>query len=142
MRKKVCGSRSRSVSKRKSHKGKPKPLRVWVSPAPEKERENVDVVQPSKKERERERERQRTTNMIPKRGRVLKGKRSFTVRHRTQKPNTRPDKNKEGLKGLGKCRVAGPMGRAAFLGRHPRGPWYRGVQRPPYHGNRPWWRKN
>ena len=65
-----------TVSERKSNKGKPaKPLRAWVSPAPETKKENVDVEQPNRKKKERERER--TTNMIPKRGRVLKDKHSF-----------------------------------------------------------------
>ena len=39
-------------------------------------------------------------------------------------------------------RVAGPMGRPALLGSRPRGPQYRGVQRPPHYGNRPWERKS
>ena len=34
------------------------------------------------------------------------------------------------------------MGRPALLGRHPRGPQYRGVHVPPHYGNRPRWRKS
>ena len=46
------------------------------------------------------------------------------------------------LRGMITAGWLGPWAALRFLRRHPGGPWYRGVRKPPHHGNRPRWRKN
>ena len=108
--------------------------KVWVSPAPErkkeKNRETVSANIPKK-----EKKRDKATDNIPtpeKNNRNIKAKNDLNDNKLAQTPT----------KSLGNvhCRVAGPMGRPAFWG--DRGPWHRGVRRPPHHGNRPRWCKN
>ena len=48
----------------------------------------------------------------------------------------------QSLRGIITAGWRGPWAALHFLRRHPRGPWYRGVRKPPHHGNRPRWRNN
>ena len=111
------------------------PNGVWVSPAPEKER---------KREKRRRRnypthteKRKRTTNTNANKGQVLKGTNPNNnttpeTKITTQKnhtnipkaPNKIPLTNQTKSQRNVHSRVAGPMGRPALLGRHPRGPQY------------------
>ena len=62
----------------------------------------------------------------------------YPQKPQTTKPLTNQTKSRRNCQ----SKVEGPMGRPALLGRHPRGPQYRGVQVPPHYGNRPRWRKS
>ena len=131
------------------------PKGVWVSPAPEKERKKRTTPTTIPNTKEREREREGTTNIWAYRGQVLKGTKPNNIptpeTKRTKQNTQHPSQGNLTKTKHMTSKVSedlSPQGGGAhgppclLLESHPRGPWYRGVRRPPHHGNRPRWRNN
>ena len=126
--------------------GDPNPKWVWVSPAPERERKRENVVGEQTTQTKKERGHKHQSEQ----GAGLEGHQTKQhinpqdqenrTKNHTNTQETPNKKNKHQA-----YRVSGELSQQGGGAHGPpctRGPWYRGVRRPPHHGNRPRWRKN
>ena len=145
------GLKTQCVARSKSHKGNPKPQMGFGFPQRLRERKRERNVTDETNRTEEEDGRIQPPNT----GRVVKGSQEqkqkrrplrktngFTkTRQEPEEPKQLPDKHHNNFPGEFTPQGGGAHGPPCLLlESHPRGPWYRGVRRPPHHGNRPQWR--
>ena len=145
------GLKTQCVARSKSHKGNPKPQMGFGFPQRLRERKRERNVADETNRTEEEDGRIQPPNT----GRVVKGSQEqkqkrrplrktngFTkTRQKPEEPKQLPDKHHNNFPGEFTPQGGGAHGLPCLLlESHPRGPWYRGVRRPPHHGNRPQWR--
>ena len=145
------GLKTQCVARSKSYKGNPKPQMGLGFPQRLRERKRKRNVADETNRTEEENGRIQPPNT----GRVVKGSQEqkqkrrplrktngFTkTRQEPEEPKQLPDKHHNNFPGEFTPQGGGAHGPPGLLlESHPRGPWYRGVRRPPHHGNRPQWR--